>query len=282
MAKRRRLKTGQSRSRRSDPAPHRQDQELRGLPDSDPAIAQHPLEALHQVPENLCPLPQRDARRPPLHKAESRRAINPGQPYIGTGPTSWAHTTARLGSEVERSIADEAAGPLAQLLAVPQDGGADGDDDPLAGLKADIRTARGKALLVETTNAGWGEGKAAAPQQDWRQQRLGPHPPEVLAQLRRDAFEHVLAACGTPPSLFTDADGTSQREAVRRWHLNTVLPMARMVEHELTRKLETPVSLKFDSYALDMVSRATVVAKLTQAGVAPGVALAAVGLADDE
>ena len=34
-----------------------------------------PLEALPQVPENLCPLPQRDARRPPLRKAESRRTM---------------------------------------------------------------------------------------------------------------------------------------------------------------------------------------------------------------
>ena len=165
-----------------------------------------------------------------------RWGSNPGQPYVGVAPTSWAHTTARLGSEVERSIADEAAGPLAQLLAVPQDGGDDGDDDPLAGLKADIRAARGKALLVETTNAGWGEGKTAAPQQDWRQQRLGPHPPEVLAQLRRDAFEHVLAVCGTPPSLFTDADGTSQREAVRRWHLNLVLPLARLTGDRVERE----------------------------------------------
>ncbi len=30
----------------------------------------------------------------------------PGQPYIGTGPLSWAHTTARLQSEVERSLAE--------------------------------------------------------------------------------------------------------------------------------------------------------------------------------
>ena len=45
-----------------------------------------------------------------------RWGSNPGQPYVGVAPTSWAHTTARLGSEVERSIADEAAGPLAQLL----------------------------------------------------------------------------------------------------------------------------------------------------------------------
>ena len=32
----------------------------------------------------------------------------PGQTYVGTGPLSWAHTTARLQSEAERSLADEA------------------------------------------------------------------------------------------------------------------------------------------------------------------------------
>ena len=212
----------------------------------------------------------------------ARWGSTPGQPYVGTGPLSWAHTTARLQSEAERSLADEAQGPLAQLIAVPSDGGDDGDDDPLKMLKADIRQARGKALLLETSAAAWGEGRQAAPQRDWQASRLGPMPPESMATIRKDAFEAVLAACGTPPSLFVDSDGTSQREAVRRWHLNLVLPLARLVEHELTVKLETPVELKFDSYALDMVSRATVVAKLTGAGVAPGVALAAVGLVDDE
>ena len=206
----------------------------------------------------------------------------PGQPYVGTGPLSWAHTTARLQSEVERSLADEAQGPLAQMLAIPSDGGDDGDGDPLKLLKADIAGARGKALLLETSAAGWGEGRTAAPQADWKQQRLGPMPPDSMATIRKDSFEAVLASCGTPPSLFVDSDGTSQREAVRRWHLNLVLPLARMVEHELTAKLETPVKLKFDSYALDMVSRATVVAKLAQAGVPMATALDAVGLADDD
>lgn len=209
-----------------------------------------------------------------------RWGSNPGQPYIGTAPTSWAHTTARLGAEVERSVADEAAGPLAQLLAVPegQDAGSDEGDDPLAPLRADIAKARGRALLLETTASGFGEGRANAPQRDWDARRLGPAPPEVLAQLRRDAFEHVLAACGTPASLFTDADGTAQREAVRRWHLGTVLPLARLVEHELTEKLETPVQLRFDSYALDMVSRATVIDKLVRAGIVPAVAMAVAGI----
>ena len=205
----------------------------------------------------------------------------PGQPYVGIGPLTWAHTTARLQSETERSLADEAQGPLAQLLAIPQDGGDDDGNDPLARLKADIRTARGKALLVETSAAGWGEGRTAAPQRDWQASRLGPNPPASMPDIAQQAFERVLSACGTPPSLFTDADGTSQREALRRWHLGTVLPLARLLEHELTAKLETPVELKFDSYALDMVSRATVVAKLAQAGVPMATALEAVGLNDD-
>ena len=206
----------------------------------------------------------------------------PGQPYVGTGPLSWAHTTARLGSEVERSIADEAAGPLAQLLAVPQDGGDDGDDDPLKMLRADISAARGKAMLVETTASGWGDGKTAAPQQDWKQSRLGPSPPEIMAMLRRDAFAHVLAACGTPPSLFTDADGTSQREGIRRWHLGTVLPLARMVEHELSAKLETEVRLKFDAYPIDLAGRAQAFQKLVAGGVAVTEALATAGLLASE
>ena len=207
-----------------------------------------------------------------------RWGSTPGQPYVGVGPLSWAHTTARLQSEAERSLADEVQGPLAQLLAIPQDGGDAGDGDPLKKLKADIAGARGKALLVETSAAGWGEGRTAAPQRDWQAARLGPAPPESMATIRKDAFEAVLAACGTPPSLFVDADGTSQREALRRWHLGTVLPLARLVEHELSMKLETPVELQFDSYALDMVSRATVVAKLAQAGVPMTTALEAVSL----
>ncbi len=207
----------------------------------------------------------------------------PGQPYTGTGPLSWAHTTARLQSEAERSLADEAGGPIANLLAIPQDGGDDSDADPLAGLKTDIRTARGKALLVETTAAGWGEGKNAAPQADWRQQRLGPNMPAAMVELARDAFMRTLAATGTPPSLFTDSDGTSQREGFRRWHLGTVLPLARLLEHELSMRLEAPIKLRFDGYPKDMVSRAQVFSKLIAAeGMTKEMALAISGLMDGE
>ena len=53
-----------------------------------------------------------------------------------------------------RSVADEAAGPLAKLIPIPVGGDYGREDDPLAELKADIRTDRGRALVLETTAAG--------------------------------------------------------------------------------------------------------------------------------
>ena len=77
--------------------------------------------------------------------------------------------------------------------------------------------------------------------------RLGPNPPDSLAQIQMNTFSNVLAACGCPPGLFeSGADGTSQRESVRRFHTNLVMPMARLLSSELTSKLETEVKLTFD------------------------------------
>ena len=166
-----------------------------------------------------------------------RWGTSPGTRYRGQGPTSWAHLTARLHGEAERSLADESAGPIAQLLPIPdgQDGGDGGDNDPLAMLKADIAQARGKALLLETTAAGYGEGMASAPRKDWISSRLGPNPPAGMVELADKAFARMLAACGCPPAMFeSGADGTAQREALRRWHMNSVMPLAKILEHELS------------------------------------------------
>ena len=96
--------------------------------------------------------------------------------------------------------------------------------------------------------------------------------------IQKQSFEHVLGSCGTPPSLFTDADGTSQREAVRRWHLNLVLPMARLLETELSAKLDAQVGLKFDGYPLDLAGRASSFQKLVAGGVPVTEALGTAGL----
>ena len=203
----------------------------------------------------------------------------PGQPYIGTSPLSWAHTTARLQSESERSLADEASGPLASLLAVPADGGDGGEEDPLKMLKADIAAARGKALLVETTAAGFGEGRAAAPQKDWKAERLGPHPPESMATIRKDTFAAVLAACGCSPAMFDDSDGTSKREAQRVFLHGTVRPLGRILAAELSAKLETDVRLDFSGlYMHDLAGRAGAFQKLVAGGMPVDQAAALSGL----
>ena len=45
------------------------------------------------------------------------------RPYHGLGPGTWAADTSRLTANAERALANEAGGPVAQLLPVPQDGG---------------------------------------------------------------------------------------------------------------------------------------------------------------
>ena len=211
--------------------------------------------------------------------------VSPGTPYVGVGPLGWASTSARTMAETERSLADEAGGPVAQIIPVPQDPpNPDGDEDVdvLGPLRSDISKARGDAVLVESTSGGWDEGVTKAPQTDWRPHRLGPAMPEALVTLQAQAFEHVLAACGSVSALFTNSDGTSQREALRRWHMGTVRPLARMLEHELTAKLETPVKLKFDGYPLDLQARASTFKALVAGGVAVNEALAVSGLLADD
>ena len=204
----------------------------------------------------------------------------PGQPYVGTGPLSWAATTARLNAAAEKSLADEAAGPVAQLLTVPegQDGDADDDGDPLATLRQSIAGARGRALLLESTAGGYGQGKAEAPRKDWIASRLGPAAPAGQVAVSKDAFGRVLAACGSSPALFDDSDGTSKREALRQWHLGTVLPLARMLETELAAKLDAPIKLNFDLYNVDLAGRAQAFQKLVAGGVAVNEALVTAGL----
>ena len=164
---------------------------------------------------------------------------------------------------------------------MPPQSAAEGDDDdkvdPLDLLTADIRNARGKALLVETTYEGHGDGRGSAPQKDWSPNRLGPNPPAPLVELRRDTYDALLAAAGVPPALMdARADGTAQRESLRRWRMTTLDGVAAILAWELSEKMEADIGIEFDPYALDMVSRGQVVKALVASGVDVERALSAV------
>ena len=214
-----------------------------------------------------------------------RYAVDPSRPWHGVSPLAWARATGTLAANLEQRLGEEAGGAVSRLIPIPSDGGDGGGDDPHAALKADIAAGKGRALLVETTAAGWAEGKGAAPLADWKQQRIGPDPPAALATLRSDAAMAVLDACGVPRALVSAEDGTAQREAWRRFVMGSVEPVARTVALEVGGKLELPgLRFGFESlWAHDLAGRAQAFKGMVTAGmdIERAVALAGLAVADE-
>ena len=211
-----------------------------------------------------------------------RYSVDSSQPWRGISPLGWSNTTARLLSNLENNLANEVGGPTGYVLPVPIDSAKKDDNTgPLDQLRADMVNIKGRTVLVESVANGWSEGKANAPQKDWVSERIGPNPPSVLATLRSDAAQSILSACGCPPGLFT-TDGSAQgsREAWRRFIFGSVEPLARLVEEELSRKLESPVSLSFSGmFAADISQRANAFSKMVQSGMGVDKAVGISGLA---
>ena len=201
-----------------------------------------------------------------IHARYSRSAR---EPWRGLGPLQSASSTGTLIGRVEKRLAAEAGGPVGYVLPLPSDSDTTtGEDQDTEGtLKHDIKTLDGKLAIVETAAAGWGEGRMAAPQQDWQPKRIGMDPPQGLAVVREEVAKDVLAACGVPPSLaVANSDGTAQREAWRRFLHGSVQPLARIAEAELSAKLDAPVRFEFGALmASDLTGRARAYQSLVKA-----------------
>ena len=142
--------------------------------------------------------------------------------------------------------------------------------DPLAGLKdGHPQPHAAQTALVETAAAGWGEGRGAAPQTDWKPQRLGANPPDALRALRTDAEGGVLGACGVPVELImARSDGAAVREAWRRFAFSTLAPLGGIIAAELASKLDQPgLEITFDRlFASDITGRARAFASMVNGG----------------
>lgn len=206
-------------------------------------------------------------------------ATDPRRPWCGLSPMAYATATGSLHARLEQRLGQEAGGPVGHLLPIPVDGGDGGDDDSLATLKQTVGRLDGRIALTETTAGGWGAGMSNAPRQDWKPSRLGANPPATLTTLRSDSAAAILAACGVPEALVNDADGTSQREAYRRWVMASLEPVASCLAEELSRKLETPISFDFSSlWAHDLPGRTSALKTMVEAGIPLENAREAVGL----
>ena len=164
----------------------------------------------------------------------------PQSPWHGVSPLVSAGVTAETLARIEKSLQDDAKQPTGGIM--PQPDGA----SPRAVKQAQTAMSQGKGglTLVETTAGGWGLGGTAAPRQDWDQKRFGPTPPAANIQLWEAAMAAVMSAMAINPSLYTSA-GAALRESYRHLFSGTIIPLGRLIEAELSEKLERRIRINF-------------------------------------
>lgn len=206
-----------------------------------------------------------------------RYAVDPARPWAGCSPLASAKLTAALAANSERRLGEEANQATGALLATP-------DGMPKDQLQEDLRGIDGRIVLAESTAGGWGAGREQAPRRDLAPHRIGADPPTALVGLRSDAALAVLAACGVPPELAGQSQGTAAREAYRRFLHGTVAPVALAVADELADKLALDaLELNHDRlFASDLSGRARAFQSMVNGGLAVDKAAALAGLMEQD
>ena len=184
---------------------------------------------------------------------------DPGSPWKGRGPANYASTSAGLAARVERQLSREHKGPSGGVISSPP-GLSEAQmkklRDTVGRMAGDVAIAPSMPAVGQHLS-----GSRSGLRKDWDVSRLGAQPAPGSVSLRDSADDAMLNAAGIPPGLSASQDGTAQREALRRYHLGTLTPTLRLMAEEVGRKLG-PVEFRFDPYGLDVVGRASALAKL--------------------
>ena len=207
-------------------------------------------------------------------------ATDPVRPWRGKPP--WDTTTGATLGSVEGRLRNEAKTPYGYVLpyrdrratASPTDLQAEEQSYKFKDLQGRLITAAGTPDVGQSTPGN--------PQHRFTPTRLGFNPPSELTSLRKDIERSVLSTCMIPEALYTDADGTAQREAYRRFVVMGVEGVLRRLSTELQAKLElTPAEAAFDVHALhghDIAGRAKAFQTLVAGGKDPSEASMLAGL----
>ena len=205
-----------------------------------------------------------------------RYSVDPSRPWRGISPLERAGLDAELLSALLSRLKEESGAPVAHVIPSPVDGQA----NATATLRTDLKSAKGGVVLAETMAGGYGD-KGGAPAQDWTTKRIGANPPAVLPAMAGEVGMRIAEAMAVPGALLTaTADGTSQREGLRRWVHVHVAPVGRIVAQELANKLDAPgLSMDFRAlYGSDIVGRSSAFKRMVDAGLAPAEAAELAGL----
>ena len=185
-------------------------------------------------------------------------AVAPGQPWKGIGPLTVASLAGRLSAGTIAMLGDEVSGPIGSFLPLPISVKAQVDT-----IKADVRTASGKMLAVESGDLG---NAGQAPPDQWTQHRFGASPPVALVQLLIEARHEVWASIGIHAALFDAGDSAALREAWRFALFGLLSPLGKLAAAELQSKLDVAISLDWtDLRASDLAGRARSFASMVNA-----------------
>ena len=198
-------------------------------------------------------------------------AVSPGQPWKGIGPLAIASLAGKLSANTIAALADETGGPVGSFLPLPIQVKAQVD-----GIKADVRTAKGNMLAVESGDLG---NAGQTPQMEWTQRRFGASPPAALVALLTEARHEVWAAIGIHAALFDAGDSAALREAWRFALFGLLSPLGRLAQSEMQNKLDAGIKLDWtDLRASDLAGRARSFASMVNGGMPIAEAAALAGL----
>lgn len=203
-------------------------------------------------------------------------AADPEEPWRGVGPIQAAALAGKLSAETVAALGDELAGPRGYVLPMPN---TDGNDDSVTELKADLKKLSGQLALVESMTTAYNTATRRDAPADWEVRRIGARPPESIVMLADTATREILGACGISPALFDPKAAAAAREAYRQMLFSVIAPLGKIVEAELSKKLETAVKLTWaELRAADIQGRARAFQSLTGAGMEAAQATTLAGL----
>ena len=192
-----------------------------------------------------------------------RRAPDPFRPWSGVSSLQRASLSYKLATLVEASLFRESRIPASSVVPMPS-----GVKTSTANrIKSMLQSQSIPVALPTTTQAGMGAGRTGAPQTDWKQQRVGPDPPEAMVELAGQASGKVCAALGVSPALIGDGENTgASREARRQFQTDVLQPLAALVSAECSRFFGRPVAVSWPVRDDVVLTRARAAAQLIKAG----------------
>ena len=225
-------------------------------------------------------------------------AKDPDRPWVGVGP--FANEAGRATLSYESSLLHDSRAPVVSYLPVPQNASVGAGQayatDPkgtgevlksyYAPIMDALRRTRGGLLAGSsfrgTGRAGDGPWDSPSvsgdPKAEDRPKRWGPEPDQQQRLAYLDMARVALSAAMIPPEMFTESDGATRRESYRTFFVTGLLPFAKRVAQEISRKL-APVKFAFDDLAaIDLQQRSRAYKGFIDAGLSHDAALGLVGL----